>query len=363
MASMHLPALRPCPALTPSQACAATQRAIEELLHEGESQNTVASYRSALRYWSAWFAHRYGTQLHLPVPATAVLQFIVDHAQRTTDRGLVQELPAEIDQALVDARFKARRGPLALSTIVHRIAVLSKVHRLRGLENPADDPKVKELLSRTRRAYAKRGALARKKDAITRDPLDMLLDTCDESLRGKRDRALLLFGWSTGGRRRSEIASADMRFLKACRDGEYSYELAHCKTNQTGEHRPEKDKPVVGAAADALREWLKASGIKEGSIFRRIRRGGHVGEALSPSAVYDIVKKRCALAGLEGDYSTHSLRSGFVTEAKLIELPIADTMALSGHRSVQSLLGYTRGGANRRVAMRLLSGDATCASG
>jgi integrase len=352
---MRLPALQSCPALSPEHASEATQRAIRQLLQEGESRNTLASYRSALRYWAAWFALRYGVALQLPVPAAAVLQFIVDHAQRTTEDGLVQELPAAIDQALVDAGHKSKIGPLALNTIVHRIAVLSKVHQLRSLENPAADPKVKELLSMTRRAYAKRGALARKKDALTRDPLDAVLATCDDSLAGKRDRALLLFGWSTGGRRRSEIADANMKHLKPCRNGEFSYELVHSKTNQSGQDRPENEKPVVGAAAEALREWLHATGITEGTIFRRIRRGGHLGEPLSAAAVREIVRKRCALAGVQGDYSAHSLRSGFVTEAKLIELPIADTMALSGHRSVRSLLGYTRGGASRRVALRLLS--------
>jgi integrase len=354
---MHLPALQSCPALSPEHACDATRRAIRELLHEGESRNTLASYRSALRYWAAWFALRYGVALQLPVPAAAVLQFIVDHAQRTTEDGLVQELPAAIDRALVDAGHKARTGPFALNTIVHRIAVLSKVHELRSLKNPAADAQVKELLSMTRRAYAKRGTLARKKDALTRDPLEALLATCDQSLAGKRDRALLLFGWSTGGRRRSEIADANMQYLKPCRNGEFSYELVHSKTNQAGQDRPENETPVVGAAADALRDWLKASAINEGAIFRRIRRGGHLGERLSPAAVGDIVRKRCALADLRGDYSAHSLRIGFVTEAKLIELPIADTMALSGHRSVRSLLGYTRGGGSRRVALRLLSGE------
>ncbi len=43
-----------------------------------------------------------------------------------------------------------------------------------------------------RRAYAKRGPLPHKKDALTKDPMQAVLATCDE----KRDRALLLFGVS-----------------------------------------------------------------------------------------------------------------------------------------------------------------------
>mgnify|MGYP000662161511 CR=1 FL=1 len=72
--------------------------------------------------------------------------------------------------------------------------MLSKAHQLRELKNPCQDPKVKELLAMTRRAHAKRGALPKRKDALTKDPLQAILATCDDSLRGKRDRALLLFG-------------------------------------------------------------------------------------------------------------------------------------------------------------------------
>jgi len=37
-------------------------------------------------------------------PLPCVLQFIVDHAERTSDKGLVSELPARIDQTPVQAR-------------------------------------------------------------------------------------------------------------------------------------------------------------------------------------------------------------------------------------------------------------------
>jgi hypothetical protein len=90
---MHLPVLQSVPALQPTALSAVTQRAVEDLLREGESENTQTSYRSALRYWAAWYGTRYGQQIQLPLPATCVLQFIVDHADRTTEKGLAHELP------------------------------------------------------------------------------------------------------------------------------------------------------------------------------------------------------------------------------------------------------------------------------
>ncbi|TAL80637.1 MAG: integrase [Candidimonas sp.] len=338
---MRLPALQKVPALQPTELSAVTQRAVDELLREGESKNTLASYRSALRYWAAWYGIRYGGQIQLPLPSPCVLQFIVDHAERSSDKGLVSELPPEIDQVLVEAGYKGKPGALAHNTLVHRIAVLSKAHQLRELKNPCHDPKVRELLSRTRKAYAKRGALPQKKDALTKDPLQAILATCDDSLRGQRDRALLLFAWASGGRRRSEVTGADMQFLKRVPDG-YVYTLAYSKTNQAGVDLPENSKPVLGAAAAALEDWLKISGITSGAIFRRIRKGGHLGEALSPAAVRVIVKERCALAEVEGDFSAHSLRSGFVTEAGRQNVPLAETMAMTGHHSMATVLGYFR---------------------
>ena len=339
---MQLPSLRNVPALEPSSLSHVTAKAVEELMREGESANTLASYRSALRYWAAWFGVRYGQAVTLPLPVNAVLQFIVDHAQRTTTDGLTHELPLAIDQALVGAGFKGKLGPMALNTLIHRIAVLSKAHQLRELKNPCQDPKVRELLAKTRRAYGKRGALPQKKDALTRDPLMSILATCDESLKGMRDRALLLFAWASGGRRRSEVAGATMKNLRRLGPSSFTYTLSYSKSNQTAADRPENVKPLEGIAGEALQSWLTASGIKDGTIFRQVRKGGHLGEPLSPAAVRDIVRDRAQLAGLPQVFSAHSLRSGFVTEAAVQKVPLADTMAMTGHRSVASVVGYYR---------------------
>ncbi|WP_415797106.1 site-specific integrase [Comamonas aquatilis] len=321
---------------------AATQEAIRELMREGESGNTRTSYQSAMRYWAAWHVLRLGRPMQLPLATAAVLQFIVDHAQRQTPNGLMSEMPDEVDEALVLAGYKGKKGPPSHNTLVHRIAVLSKAHQVHGLVNPCQDGAVRELMSRTRKAYARRGEQPQKKEALTRDVLEELLTTCDDSLRGLRDRALLLFAWASGGRRRSEVAGADMRYLRSVGPEDFIYTLVHSKTNQSGADAPENHKPVTGRAAQALRDWLQAAQINEGPIFRRIRKGGHVAEPLTPAAVRNIVKERCALAGVEGDFSAHSLRSGFVTEAGRQNVPLPDTMALTGHHSVNTVMGYYR---------------------
>lgn len=330
--------------------------AVRELLAEAAAENTTRSYSSALRYWAGWHLARYGIELTLPVPETAVLQFVVDHVvRRTADGDLAWELPPTVDQTLVSAGLKAKLGPWTLSTVRHRVAVLSTAHRLKQLPNPCEQPAIRTVLSRAARAAVKRGERPRKKTAITLAELEAMLATCDDSLEGVRDRALLCFGFASGGRRRSEIAAADMRDLKRIGDKGYIYRLEHSKTQQAGvTANSTPDKPILDRAALAMEDWLDASGITEGAIFRRLWKR-RIGPALSPAAVGEIVQRRAQQASLEGDFGGHSLRSGFVTEASRQGVSLPAIMQLTEHRAVSSVIGYFHAGdATNNPAARLL---------
>nr|WP_202109716.1 site-specific integrase [Bordetella sp. 02P26C-1] len=321
-----------------------SEASIRALLREGSSDNTLASYRSAIQYWMSWHALRMGGPMQLPVPVNTVLQFIADHVEHMGPDGLQHDLPPEVDAALVRAKVKQKLGPFKLATVRHRLAVLSEAHETQQLPNPCRHRAVQTLLDRVRTAYAKRGLRPARKDALTKAPLEQILATCDDSLIGLRDRAMLLFAWASGGRRRSEVVRATIENTRRVPEG-FLYTLGYSKTNQEGAERADSYKPVVGKAAAALEAWLAASGITSGPIFRRVRRGGLIGEGLSAEAVRRIVKARAALAGLEGDYTAHSLRSGFVTEAGRQGRPLGEIMAMTNHASVASVVGYHRAGA------------------
>jgi integrase len=339
----------------PEQLAQQAADAVRELLAEAAAANTTRSYAAALRYWAGWHQARFGVELTLPVNEAVVIQFLVDHIQRKNQTGLVSELPAAADQALVVAGLKAKLGPFKLSTVTQRVAVLSTAHKLKRLANPCELPSVRTLLSRARRSSVKRGERPTKKTAITRPELEAMLATCDDSLEGLRDRALLCFGFASGGRRRSEIAAADMRDLRKTGDDSYIYRLEYSKTQQAGVKADSTpDKPILGRSAQALAAWLEAAGMREGAIFRRIWKN-RIGPALLPGSVATIVKRRAALAGLEGDFGAHSLRSGFVTEAGKQGVPLPAVMAMTEHRSVASVIGYFQAGAaEENPAARLL---------
>lgn len=353
------------PILLPDQLAESAESAVREILEEAASANTTRSYASALRYWAAWFQGRYGKPIELPMPEVAAVQFIVDHiARRSANKGLVWELPPALDEQLVAARFKQRPGALKLSTVVHRIAVLSKAHQLRKVENPCEQPAVRHLLARARRAANKRGERPSKKTAITKRELDALIATCDDTIEGLRDRALLYFAFASGGRRRSEVAAADFSALRKPGERQYVYRLEFSKTQQAGaKANSTPDKPILGVAADALEAWIAATGLKDGPIFRRVR-GSTVGAGLSPAAVAEIVQRRAARAGLKGDFAGHSLRSGFVTEGGRQGVALPAIMAMTEHRSVASVIGYFQaGGVQDNPAARLLEDEPSSNSG
>lgn len=340
------------PALDPRRLHAQAQASARAILKAGQSKNTASSYASALRYWAAWFRLRFDAPFTLPVAPATVVQFLTDHVQRPDeDHGdeLVHDLPPSIDAALVEGGFKEAVGPLALSTIQHRLYVLSAVHTRRALPNPAHELAVRELGRAARRAYAARGVRPRKKTALTRDPLEAMVATCTDGLRGLRDAALLQVAFSSGGRRVSEIVSMDMKHLRYVvpADGSpayYVYELGVSKADQTASAN-DRLKPIKGPPAAALRAWLEASGITSGRLWRRMHHERIGEKPLTAQGVRHLLQRRVRLAGLEGDYSPHSLRLGFVTEAGRQGKPAGDAKALSGHRSLAVFMAYFEAGA------------------
>jgi integrase len=347
----------------------ASQAAISAFYKESQSANTARTYKTALQYWGAWHLLRFEKPIDGPVAADVVLQFIVDHLEHnpalappeTTPYSRVKDttqhlLPADIDQLLVLRNYKAKLGPWTFSTVTTRLAALSKAHDryiadnphlgLGPEANPLRDPRVRELLKAVRRVYARRGKAKKRPNAATKNVMEALLATCEDDLHGIRDRALLLFGWSSGGRRRSEIVAASFENIRIEGDG-FLYELRHSKTNQAGANDPNNFKPIVGSAAIALRAWLTvllANKITQGPIFRSILHD-EIREPLAHGAVRDIIRRRALLSGQPlGNLSAHSLRSGFVTEAGKQGISIGETMALTGHKSVQTAMGYYHAG-------------------
>ncbi len=59
-----------------------------------------------------------------------------------------------LDARLIAGAFKQKPRPFTLSTLVHRMAVLSEVHQLHKAINPCEAPAIRHLLARACRGEA-----------------------------------------------------------------------------------------------------------------------------------------------------------------------------------------------------------------
>jgi len=336
--------------LVPNEVKEEARRLYDQAIQQGTPPNTARAYKSDFAYFAAWHKAHFG-QLpgELPWAVEVLLVFVGHHALGQMPPAVALDL-VEQGRLRTDDEGLVKFG--TVSTLERRLASLSTLHQLAGVPdqlNPRRDPRVREMLKRARKSAAAAGRRVRKPKAATRPILDRLLEACDnEKLVGVRDRALLLFAWASGGRRRSEVCDALVQDLTETRDPEapgkiaYWYHLPRHKGDPQGEGA---DLPVTGRAAEALEEWLRGARITEGPIFRSLDRWGHLGDSLSPEAVRGIVKRCAARAGLDpAVFSPHSLRSGFATESGLQGVPEAEARAMTRHKSVAVFAGYQQPG-------------------
>jgi len=313
-----------------------TSERLRKLVDDGTPPNTQRAYASDMRYFWAWCsAIGWTDEPIFPVPPEVVARFIADH---------LEGLDEAVDRDLIELGFKTKPGKHSINTVDRRVSTLSSFHKTKGLPNPCASPMIVTLMSKARKAAARRGEKPRKKKAAVKSVLDKMIETCSSgSLLDIRDEALLLFGFSSGGRRRSEIVSATMENLEAVGD-DFLYLLGITKTDQEGEGATI---PVTGRAAVALRRWLDVSKVVSGPIFRGVDRHGNISkEGLSGRTVARIVQDRAKQAGLNAaSFGGHSLRSGFLTEVGLQGKSLLDGMALSRHKTVQVAAGYHQAGA------------------
>ncbi len=317
-----------------------------------EDQAMIAEHRQASKAANTMRAYRSGLQ---------------GNAQRTTKDGAPRQdgrkfptfetFCAQRGYQIMPAApevVEAYLGTLAkmgakVATIEQRRAAIGYVHEIAGHANPCKSPQVKEAMKGIRR---KLGVMARPKDHLSPDELARVVAALPDTLRGKRDRALLLMG-ELGAFRRSELVALDVNDVTIRREGGaqggevMSVLVRHSKTDQEGEGQYKtipamSDKTICPIAA--YRAWLNAAGIHSGRVFRAIDRWEHVragGRGMDGQEVARIVKRAAAAAGLDARrFAGHSLRSGYVTAATLAGANDGDIMEQTGHRSSATLRRY-----------------------
>ncbi|MBL1435051.1 MAG: site-specific integrase [Rhodobacteraceae bacterium] len=305
------------------------ETALLDLYTRGTPENTLRAYERDLLYIEAWK----GEALSWPESETVALRFILDHSR---DLDAIDNARSVAENLIAMGLRKALKCP-APATLDRRISSWRAFHRMRNLASPFEAPLLRQARAKARRAAARPPA-PKSNNPITLDVLEKLLAACPPSLRGTRDRAILMLGWASGGRRRSEITGLHVEDI-TLEDDLIHIRLLETKTTAKG---ATPKLLLKGRAAQALKDWLRAAQLTKGPLFRPISKSGTVlSRPLHPDAIRQIIKRLLVKADYDETFaSPHGLRSGFLTEAALQGTPIQAAMRLSLHRSVAQAQKY-----------------------
>src|SRR5499427_8625096 len=161
---------------------------------------------------------------------------------------------------------------------------------------------------------------------------EVLSSACGDTMRSKRDYAMLamLFGC---GFRRSELVGLELDDIQM-RQGHWAV------VDLIGKGGHIRTVPIPNWVKAALDQWTRAAGVNEGKIFRAVARLGKVwGHGISQNVVWYVVRTCCEKAGLE-HIAPHDLRR---TCAKLCHDrggELEQIQFLLGHASVQTTERY-----------------------
>ncbi len=323
---------------------------LRHLVNQGMGDNTLRALTSDLAYLEAWGLAATRHSLPWPAPEALLLKFVAHHLWDPEKRAADPDhgMPADVDENLRNQGFLKSTGPHAPATVRRRLANWSTLTKWRGFDSAFASPALKSAIRLAVRAVPRtRGRKSAK--AVTGDVLAKLLATCaTDSLRDLRDRAILMVAFASGGRRRSEIAGLRREQLTVeapipVENGAPLPSLAiHLGRTKTSSGEQDDVVYLTGRPVVALNAWMAAAKIESGSVFRGIGRWGTVSRrAIDPQSVNAILKQRAEMAGLEPEeFSAHGLRSGYLTEAAIRNIPLLEAMEQSRHRSVQQAAGY-----------------------
>jgi integrase len=173
--------------------------------------------------------------------------------------------------------------------------------------------------------YRTLGRYAKQAYGINKDLLDNMITAIDNSLRGIRDKAIILVAYDSL-LRRSEIVSLEFEDLIInSNDGSVKLKLRKSKTDPDGMG---KWLYLSKGTQVALKNWINLSDLKTGKIFRSISSAGKIKSTLNISQIARIYKKLASRSLVDPDtiknISGHSLRIGAAQDlmSSGIALPI-----------------------------------------
>lgn len=239
----------------------------------------------------------------------------------------------------------------AVATIQRHLTTISQAHAAFRINSPTTDFDTVRTFSGIKRSL---GTAQKKAKPIIWTQLVKIVNAMRPSIIGKRDRAMLMVGWSAA-LRRSEIVALEFADIEFVDEGMIVI-IRRSKTDQEGEGFKigvpwAKDKRLC--PANSMKEFIDRSQISSGPLFFALGRKGKQffmppskdRHRLSPKSINLILSRRLKDAGIKpAGYSGHSLRAGYITTAAKAKIPEHLIQIHTRHASVKVLRGYIREG-------------------
>ena len=179
---------------------------------------------------------------------------------------------------------------------------------------------------------------------LTREEVTKIIDTCGESARERRDRALLEVLFSTG-LRISEALALERAVFEPWRQGE----TIKLKTYQRELVLPTKEIKTVELSVVGKGGWQRVvyfspQAIRAVGLYLEKRRGKKIGDKLFPitaRAAQLMVKRRAKMANIDKFVSPHVFRHSLATDLLRQGVDIRFVSEFLGHRSLNNTMIYT----------------------
>ena len=283
---------------------------INPYIEAATSNNTRLAYQLDLRHFMHWGSL-------LPTSADVIIQYLHDHAESLNTR-----------------------------TLERRLTAIRNWHRYQGFPDPTATPLVQKTLTGIKNIH---GTPKNKAPAMQLSQLKKIVSKLRRSgyLIDWRNIALLQIGFF-GAFRRSELVSIEYKHIAFVPEG-VEILVPRSKTDQTGKGQvcaiPHGDSTLCPVSA--LKTWLELSNITSGPIFRGITKADNLTEkAITGNHLNQIIKSLAIACKLPNanNFSSHSLRRGFATEASKRGASFSAIMKQGRWKHEGTVLGYIEEG-------------------
>lgn len=231
----------------------------------------------------------------------------------------------KLNKASVQAHITALKARgVTDSSINQRLAAIRKL-ALEAADNGLIDEATAQAIKRVKNEKVQGKKIG---NWLTKAQVEQVLAKPDTAtLKGLRDRAILglMFG---AGLRREELVRLEVSHLQQ-REGRWVI------VDLTGKHGRTRSIPIASWIKALIDQWLTEAEIKDGVLFPRILKGGHVqhGSQMTDQAIWNVIKEYA-------DISPHDARRTFSKLAHKAGAPIEQIQQTLGHASIQTTERY-----------------------